>query len=253
MPDIDYPYLPEGLAFTADSLNTRFSTVTNGVNDLMDYSGVAGTFHESHLPSMVPGLGTGLTATYPLSSGYTNEYTTFGSNSGWEVIGVGANKLEINFTQISLGMDQADYIAGLYVLMNVVFQYAQPLNPAGTGGENIWAAFCIQWSDDLVTPVWNTISRTERFISGLGLAANDQPLPGSSASTTYPDGTGGYQEVAIRTLILPSDITPGTTIRGIRGAVAMYIKTAPTPGPTRNVGVGQGSISVIPLHAKVMT
>ena len=252
MPDINYPYLPEGEPFTADSLNNRFSTVTNGVNDLMDYSGVRGSFHEDHLPSMVPGLGTGLTSTFPGSHGYTNEYTTFGSNTGWEVIGPGVDNLEISFSQINLGMNQADYIAGLYVLMNVVFYYAQPINPAGTGGENLWASFCIQWSDDLVTPVWNTISRTERFISGKGLAANDRPLPGSSADPDFPDQAGGYQEVAIRTLILPSDITPGTTIQGVRGAVSMYIETAPTPGPARIVIVGQGSISVIPLHAKEM-
>lgn len=244
MPDINYPYLEEGTSFDANSLNSRFSTVTDGVNDLMDYSAIRGTFHEEHLPSMVPGLGVPLIASVPTGVFYQTEYIAFDSDVGWEVI-VSGDTLQVTFASISLGMSQPSNIAGLYVLMNSQWQAAQPLDELGS----IWAAFCIQWSDDLVT--WNTISRTERFLSGQGLAVGDLPLPGATLDTHFPDQYA-YQDIAIRTLILPADIAPGTTIRGVRGVVSWFDDFAPAPAANNGVVVNASSLSVIPLHAKEM-
>ncbi len=245
MPDIDYFYLPEGEPFNANSLNTRFNTVTNGVNDLMDYSAVRGAFHEDHLPSLVPGLGVPLTVSVKIGTTFSTQYNAFNSNTGWEVIANGGTDLAITFASISLGMTHASKIAGLYVLMNTQWLGAQPLGGAIT--DSVWAAFCIQWSSDLVT--WNTISRTERFIAGQGLAPDDKPLPGASVDPSFPEATA-HQDVAIRTLILPSDIAPGTTIRGVRGAIAWYDDNAPVGNV--NVSVNASTLTVLPFHAKEM-
>ena len=245
MPDIDYFYLPEGEPFNADSLNTRFTTVTNGVNDLMSYSAVRGAFHEDHLPSMVPGLGVPLTVSVKIGNTFSTQYNSFNSNAGWEVISNGGTDLAITFASISLGMSEPSRIAGLYVLMNTQWIGASPVGIAVT--DSVWAAFCIQWSSDLVT--WNTIARTERFISGQGLAPNDLPLPGAYVDPDFPEGTA-YQDVAIRTLILPADIAPGTTIRGVRGAISWYDDNAPAGNVS--VTVNASSLTVLPFHAKEM-
>jgi hypothetical protein len=274
MPEIQYPYLEEGTDFDAGSLNTRFQTVTNGLNGLTEFSVQRGTFSDEHLSDQgllageaFPASGAAGTTRYSRNiSGnhtYTVQYTTWGGNgvypgvgdSDRELITDGVVDLEINFgAGIQLGMNNPDGIAGLLVLLNVHFYRTSLFDPE----EQIdftprqGAMTCIQFTTDNVN--WFTFRKTERMqwnrtVEGeIGGTLID---PSQRGNMTGDDQTDTYinQDIPTRTLILPEDLPEdNSTIIGIRAATAVW---QPATGTTQTIALRECNFTVIPLHAGV--
>jgi len=265
MPEIEYVYLPEGEAFDADSLNTRFTTVLDGVNGLVAYSSQRGAFSDQHLassiiadeefPSLTQDIGDN-------SHSYTTVYTTWGGNGVFPGVGdtdrelitggVG-DRLEVILTNpIQLGMHQTDLIAGVLVLLNVNFITAIAVDPELDQHPDLGAMICLQWTPDNVN--WFTFRKTERFQWGRTLAAEYSttvPDLNTSGTMTGPDEDDIriLQDISLRTLILPEDLDDDQTIRGFRAATAVW---SPFGVPANAViQLREANLTLMPLHAGV--
>jgi len=270
MPEITYPYLPEGEAFDANSLNTRFRTVTDGLNGLVEFSTQRGTFSDQHLTSdgliagdSFPASGAAGTTRYSRNtedvSTVVLSYTTWGGNGTYPGVGDtdrqlitdGTVDLQITFSSaIQLGMGNPSKIAGLLVLLNVHFYRAFTSEPA-TFSPEISLMTCIQYTTDNVN--WFTLKRTERIqrvrtVKGEGHDINTTQR--GNMSTPDEDDTYVSQDIPTRTLILPEDLPdPNLSITAIRAATALW---QPGGVPALTIGyIREANFTVMPLHAGV--
>ena len=274
MPEIQYPYLEEGVAFDANSLNTRLQTVTDGLNGLTEFSVQRGTFSDEHLSpqgllageafpaSAAPGT-TRYSRNISGTHNYTVQYTTWGGNGTYPLltdndrtlITDGAVDLEINFgaNPVQLGMNNADKIAGFLILLNVHFLRASEIlgQQVVDFGPELGAMTCIQYTADNVN--WFTFRKTERFqwnrtVRGEGQGAAIDPTQRGNMTADDQNDTYCNQDISTRTLILPSDLPdPNLSIRGIRAATAVWEANPGAVSPT--ISLRECNFTVIPLHA----
>ena len=264
MPDITYVYLPEGEDFDAASLNTRFQTVVNGINGVMEFGTPRGALGEQHLNSTgilaLEDFPT-LTVNKQLESSTNIYYTTWGGNGVFpgvgdtdrELINDLSDPLAINLTSpISLGMGSPNKIAGLLVLLNVHFTLGSYTAQGTIANPRLGMMVCIQCAYRTNPGQWFTIRKTERF-------QWHRSIHGEGGAEPEPAANGGsniwcMQDVGLRTLITERDLPfANSLIVGIRAAYAVYDPLGLNPSPP---GVGivyaqEGNFTVIPLHAEV--
>jgi hypothetical protein len=265
MPDITYVYLPEGEDFDAASLNTRFQTVVDGVNGVMEFGTPRGAFGEQHLnPTgvLAEEAFPTLTVNKHDESATTIIYTTWGGNgvypavgdSDRELIDDGVNPLIINLTApVRLGMANPDKIAGLLVLLNVHFSLGTiTIQGDTTGNPQIGMMICVQCAYSDNPTEWFTIRKTERFQWFRSMNSEGQTTATPLAENGEPNILC-LQDVGLRTLITQGDLPgPGVQIVGIRAAYAVYDPNGNAPPPAVAVVYAQeGNFTVIPLHAEV--
>ena len=271
MPEINYPYLPEGETFDANSLNTRFQTVTDGLNGLVEESTQRGAFSDQHLTTTgvvageaFPASGAAGTTRYSRNiSGthsYTVQYTAWGGNGTYPgtgdtdrtVITDGVNTLQINFSSpIQLGMNHPARVAGLLVLLNVHFYRASMLDQQVLSWHPSLAAMtCIQFTTDNVN--WFAFQRTERIQWARTITSESGAIQGTTATgqMAADEESDDYvtQDIGTRALLLPSDLPdPNLSLLGIRAATAVWNPFGIPTGGT--IYLREANFTVMPLHA----
>jgi len=267
MPDIPHTFILDDDDLTSASLQTPSTNVEAGVNGIMSYGASEGALNFNHVDTLV--IETGITDstatntlfisgsgthTYPVSATF---YANFGTDGAVdrEVIGIGGGTylgtdqlVFAFFPSFSLGMDEADRIAGILVLLNVVFETFD-LAPSDTGNPpSIWCMTCIQFSDTppIGPPTWFTIPRTERFMER------------RTGNWVGPSDVEVYQDIPTRCLITAADLTdagldPTTdTIGAVRAMVSLYVHDL-AGGGTPSIELNSCQMTIIPLHAELVT
>ena len=275
MPDITYPYLPEGTTFNAASLNDRFAPTVGGINGVMEDGLQRGALSDQHLTKGL--LANEKVPTYHKAvvgnTNHTSAYLKWGGNGTYNpvqsdtdrsVITCGAgpnNELKIAFSAgLQLGMGQADKVTGLLVLMNVYFNKAYEDSGQSDNYSPLMGVMtCIQGGYGSGPAHWLTFKKTERFqwlrtIAGETGAAPDLTGGGSADS----DDVLVMQDISTRALILPADLAGSTSssLYGIRGAASVWYPVVDPPNPPAHLSstkaiLYSASLTVIPLHAGV--
>lgn len=271
MPEIIYPYLPEGETFDANSLNTRFQPVVDGLNGLVEVSTQRATFSDQHLAQtglvageQFPASGAAGTTRYTRNikgtHSYTVQYTTWGGNGTYpgvgdtdrELITDGVNDLQITFSApIRLGMNNSDKIAGLLVLLNVHFvQASKTEQQVFSWHPNLAAMTCLQFTTDNVN--WFSFQRTERIQWARNIESETSVTIGTAQTgkMTADEENDDYvtQDIATRALLLPSDLPdPNLPLVAVRAATAVWNPTGiPSAG---TIYLREANFTIMPLHA----
>ena len=213
MAEISYESIEEQEAFTTASLNNRFSAGANAVqtaiNDLEGDALSPGSFNENHLPSLVlfrGGAAQSAEVTYTFA---TSPWpgTWVGIDDNGE--GGGGTPFEIDLGSLyNLSSGQAQ---GVFVLADLYVRHVR--QNATTYDDLDGVAFRIQAYNGAS---WETISRTERFVSA-------QIYGGVAAAAARSINT----KVPIRTLIRATDIAgsgggTANSVEKIRVQVAVH-------------------------------
>ena len=290
MPDLVYPYLVEGTAFDAFSLNSRFGAAGApgfGVNAVMPYAAKRGAFQEVHLPTtgIIAGEAfSDLTVKIdPLTDQFVDVKYVYNSGApGYPVLSDGAGQdLEVSVpTGIDLdaGMAGAEKVGGVLILANVHFMKCASGTVPRRGPLGFMVG--IEFLDGNTATWTKTIRYSERFSNeritqrssgGSGFAA-DTPL-GDSPFDRPRDGLYVYDEEDVYTFqdipirlwldkdILDAEGLDGSNIQGFRvvGAVVDlgdpqqpigYQPALPNGGV--RAYYREGTLSVIPFHTEIM-
>jgi len=212
MPVVTYDPLRAGDAIDASSLNSRFSTVQSGINDLPESALAPGALNESHLPTFVLHKGS------KSFGSSTHEYD--GSKcqiilSTWATInedgdhsgggGTTGKDLEVAFGS-NISFSSSGPIGGIFVLCDI---HVKKLTYSGApyGAREPVSYFRLQARRN--GGAYETISRTERFVSNSWMS-------GATDSVTT------WQHVPIRTFIKPGDLSGGDLFEAVRAQVTTW-------------------------------
>jgi hypothetical protein len=229
MTTIDLDLIDENDDFNAASINTRFVAVRSGLLDIPEYAIEEHGLGPAHLPSLVIDIGAtpGLSRSFSISPVYTASpptYTTWGADASFDVVSDGSGgttttsgDLEILFTTMILGMNQAARVGALVVFANL----ALTLPP-----NNDTFVFCLQYKDG--SDVWQTIKNTETIVA-----------PGRMAITA----TQRTMDVSINTILRATTEIAGAC-KGLRVAHSTKLAGA-------DYYINKGELTIIPLHCAV--
>ena len=282
MPEISYPYLEEGTAFTSTSLNDRFSTTVGGLNGIVEHGSQRGALSDQHLTTK------GVVADEKFTS-FTKEikgidtistfYTTWGGNGTYNPVsadtdrtvisdGSGSNlQIDLAAQGLQLGMSQSDKVEGLLVLMNAYFWLAKTTGQPDNYQPKIGAMMCLQAAYNSGKTHWLTFKKTERFqwvrnMRGEGdttrFKVSYEQVASSEMTGDDQDDTMVMQDMSLRALILKEDLPDvAATLYSLRGAAAVWYPvnivpaSAPHAPPANTVVQFNGAnLTVLPLHAK---
>ena len=195
MAEISFDPIDEQELFTTDSLNNRFRTGANSlqvaINDIEENALAPGALNENHLPSLVLFRGQISQPSPPLCQ-YTHGNTPWpgtwtGIDSNGETGGGTAFEVGLG-ASYNLSSGQAQ---GVFVLADLFVQHIRQNTTTYNDLDGV--GFRIQAYNGAA---WETISRTERFVSA-------QIYGGSAASQSRAINS----KVPIRTLIRVGDIS----------------------------------------------
>jgi hypothetical protein len=248
--------IDEGDAFTAASLNSRFTALADDVNDLTRDNLRPRSLRDVHFsdgPVTDKALATAVAPTVSTAHTYRNEYPGYNTDTfndpptavdwtnEWNVVTNGVTKARKTFSGLTLTMAGSG-VAGLLVFAEVERRgYDDGVAVVFGDDEALAMSTAIMYLDSAGT--WHVIPRTERHLTfpvkgGLSGAATDH----------IPD----FRSLGGRFLIRQSDLIDGAnTIHGVQLVVSLN----PNPGsyPTTGAPVlslWQYSLAVIPLHAE---
>ena len=255
-----YNYLETGTDFTADELQERFDSLTEGpmgLNGLKEESFALGCFRHNLLPRMIHSAE--LTET-PISGGlFTVERNvrfteTSRSTATLRIIA----EVDFGSTPFMLDMNSDSNVGAVMVLANVSVEKFEVLwNPLFDGGnakdtpnEDVcYGKFYIE----IVTLAGEeiTIRRSRRSLSPrVTIAVDNTHYTGfnTSHATTNRD-VFTNQDVAIRTVIKQSDLPEGDKIQSVR----FIYEEGTTHGFMTTCGLiySKANLTALPLHADV--
>ena len=242
MADVTYDALEEGEELNANSLNSRFSPVTNAINVISADALDEGALNSNHIPSMDisggqtktvtinPGGGTACSYAegdaYYVAGG-TNGFVTLDSNGATG----GGTEVALTFSPtLDLLVDGA---GGVLVLSNTVVQQL-----GLTVAIRLMAIFRLSVQD--ATGAWHPVHRTERFIQS-GYNYN--------SVVVADDQRPQMLDVPIRTLIVKSDLGGLDELKGIRLRVCVYDPGSETSASNGAVRILNSHLSAVPLRS----
>lgn len=256
---VNFTRIAEGAAFTAASLNSRFTALKDHINaldpsDLQRYA--LGAEHvddtvigdpNSDIAGTIESQATGFRQYTNLYPGYnTDTYVdppTGGSgNTEWNLVTDGTRDAQLTWTRI--GLTSSSNPAGLLVLANVERVMINMNTIGGVADRAVSVAFALMYRDS--SDDWNIIPRTERFISGEIVTSSDG-AGGGSVNWVY-----GYHDVAIRCLITHVDAEiPQGYIKGVQLVCALNRNSGVSPAAYSSAGYSlrHFNLSVVPLRA----
>ena len=222
--------VPDYAALSAASINDALAQLRDSVNALTPEMLKIPAYNELHLDNLILPAAVGgvlkVEDGTTVIHGYTQPYVTFGEN-GNRVPIVGSVPWQLIWAPtISLGMANPARVGAILVLVNANF--VQTVNIPGP--PRSIPMICLQYLDATVT--WNTIPRTERMQS-------------LRLSTSALDATT-EQDISIAVLLTEVDIP--VPFAGLRVVTAVV-----NPAGASTVYYREGSMSILPLHCKVLT
>jgi hypothetical protein len=263
MADLSYTYYVDGDSITAASLNTAFTGVQTGINDLMGYALKPGALRSEHFSGQVmlysgwttaagvSGHTVGGTGTHqyggsgdPLGSG-AFDYTAYGGDPRPDatdrcLVGVApvtgtysaSNRLQLEHAGLKLGMDQSDNVAGILCMYNVEFLLATSIT--GSALNRVHAITSLEFK---VGTSWYVLPRSTRMCGEL----ND---PTGMTGDTYTN-----HDMATVVLLRQSDLTDAglaanSQVKGIRVMVSVDQTDADDI-----VVLNSSRLTILPLHA----
>lgn len=284
---IDYTYLDPDSPFTADALNTRFdsamSTLAGGVNNLLPEDFAVGAFRHDHLPRLIGQDGLTLTEfTEQTASifGDANRFSVMRNNAfaDFGAVAHGAVIMELVYgaspgfylvPAVNVTMDlseSTENVGAILVLANIaVIKLVITDDPvtALVSDPDTWyfpaeerhrASFIIRITDSSGASV--DLDKTRRILSPR--ITQQSYIAASSAYSTATGLTVGTttitpdkitnQDVAIRTVITPSDLSDwGLTDVN---KIALISERGML---TTTVHLGKGNLTAIPIHTKLVS
>lgn len=253
--------IDEGDAFTAASLNSRFSDLQATVNALARENLRPKSLRHVHFAD---GIVTDKAIATPASpSGMVTEHDYYNKYPGyntstfteahsaapwgtvtWEVVESGATKARKTFAGLTLTMAGSG-VGGLYVLANLETEWLYDPHVQGaindTHDEIYAVAIALMYlaSDNN----WYIIPGSERHLT--------LPVIENLDSGTDADYARPFRDMALRYLITDADITQGAgTIHGVQLVVALNAEISFDPGASSLLELWQFGLTVIPLHAE---
>lgn len=281
---ITYVYLDPDSDFTAESLNLRFEAaigVDVGINSVTVEDLTLGGLRHNHLPRLILADGVSDTTTFadysPFGSGSRSVFSTMQHRSFSTVQGIGLGAgtaypaivtdidyaaMEIPFT---VGMDTDSHVGAVVVLANVDVQRieAEAKNQGDRWDVNEdvhYGVFYIRIVDS--NKNHHTLDRTLRTLSPrvtISTLISDPAVVGGGDTLHFPgfyindDGSNDRltnQDVSIRTVISPADLTAG----GLSDLAHIELWARPADGSedwTATLYLGKANITAIPLHTKL--
>jgi len=278
MPEIKFDPFLEEEAFTADSVNARFTDVASGINDIVADGIAKGALTSTHLQG-------GVVLVDTIEFPYANPATGFyfcdttggmpgtgtcyynGAGANWDsqlnggdwtpIVDDTGQELKISFNAIQLNSPTyalTEGLAGILVMLNVEVAFLGSVDAQGgtadykevgvalaLQGQSIGPAF--EWNHIKTSTGANTNLRTSRTISASG---------GRNTGAWAGDGTIGGQwiwaDVPIRTLITGDDISnwAGNAILGVRGVLSVILTDVNRKG---HVKLRNANLSVFLLRS----
>ena len=237
MPTINVSAIEEGDAFSAASLNSRFTEIEDGLNDLVEDAIEPHALRSDHLPSMIPyaafnmvnGPYASLAGTSPKNC--TSAYPT------WELVqnGAGTANLECTFDAMTLvnNPTEAAQIGGVLVLVNVhvtnIYKNAVPSWVA------TWCPGIRIETRSAGGGLWTPLQHTERWDSGI------------SSTNATSSGSRHFSDLAIRTLITAENVAGA--ISGVRVRMsALDVSSGTWTSPYFEIG--EANMTVLPLYGR---
>tara|TARA_R110001583_G_scaffold21404_2_gene81294 strand:+ start:10845 stop:11654 length:810 start_codon:yes stop_codon:yes gene_type:complete len=267
---IKYTYLEDGTRFKAEELNTRIADAAEGVNKLEPSDFALGALRHEHLPSVV-GRDPDLTATYA-DTWTDRSFSTFESTSSTKIgtffvthASSGAD-IEVEYAP-ALEISTATNVNAIILLFNVhIHRFLKNNYAGGTEGLQFGTTSAQKNFEDLVSATFvpvligaggdeYVLSKASRTISP-GLTQLEVRVDNSSyypmfGQAFYPDSFTD-KTVAIRSVILASDLPEGETILKIKmRAMCRFCSDAPVD--TLALQYSKASLTAIPIQATVGT
>lgn len=284
---IIYTYLDPDSDFTADSLNLRFESAigtTSGINQLSLEDLSLGALRHNHLPRLVLQDGVADETTYAdlsggvlVGSGSRNIFSTMNHNafsSTTTVAGTATSIADVSYNllpssiSIELGMDTDSQVGAILVLANADLTKIV-VTATDTTGTDVWdpnedehfGLFYIKVTDSSSPAKSYVLERTMRTLSPRVTISTKSYDPTVSPAITY-HYPGFYtsatsadrltnQDVSIRTVITPSDLTAGGLSDVAKIELMAQAGLGPTGDWTATLKVGKSNITAIPLHTKL--
>ena len=195
MAEITYTPIEETDVLNAASLNTPFSNIQNGLNDLPSDAPAPGAFNENHLPSMIA-------FQQSLKRGGYGTLHTYTSGTYVPISSGGDLEIDLGTTFI---LGEASGIAGILVFLEVMI-----VKSVYTSTPTAGLATAKTFTRIALAPTSGAafagINRTERY------AAYGHQAGGG----THHNGSPSRMCLSTQTLILPSD---SATVREVRAEV----------------------------------
>lgn len=281
---INYTYLDPDSPFTADALNTRFdsamSTLAGGVNNLFPEDFAVGAFRHDHLPRLIGQDGLTLTEFTEQTASIFGDANRFSvmrndafADSGEVAHGATVMELDYGGTAMNLApavnvtmdlSESTENVGAILVLANIAVIKlvidGDPVVAYLAGGNELYfpaedrhyAQFVIRITDSSGVSV--DLDKTRRALSPRitqdGIPSDPAVYPSSaglrSGALTKDKQTN--QDVAIRTVITPSDLSDSglTDVNKI----ALISERGRT---TTTVHLGKGNLTAIPIHTKLVS
>ncbi len=158
---IPYDAIDEGDILDAASLNSRFTAITSGLNDLELEDLAPSALNSNHLPSTIiesikASLGTGVTHSY---TGAAYPFPGWNVYTGWANI-VQTSALGATFSDLIDVTDITDsrYCRGILLLIDIDLQ--RVYHTSGLTSDQVFVHIVAQFQDDVGT--WRTIQSTMR-------------------------------------------------------------------------------------------
>jgi hypothetical protein len=198
MAEIVFDPLEELDLLNADSLNSRFSTIRNGINDLPADAPAKGALNENHLPTL-------LVNSSSLRVGGSTTQHTYTSTS-YTAITRGGTDLEIDFGS-DLALGTGNGIGGILLFCEVFMKTLRNSVVADPWSRSGAKAFFRISAAPSAGGAYAAINRTERYVQAL--------FEGPAGTGVYENHAGTAQRfiIPIQTLITSAD---SATVRKVR-------------------------------------
>lgn len=239
--DIDINVIADGELFSSTTLQSQFTGVGLGFNDLPSYSAAEHAFGRPHLPSLVVDdsntsggifIEHAAVGSPPLvaANSYNNMRTGWGVDGDPVAITDGTTALTEVFTPaITLGFVTPEYITGILVMYDL--HWLGVSGGSSLDNENVLLCTVIQWYNGAS---WISIDRTEKIWS-----------PGTVDTITAGTGDVSVHEPVYGFAFITASDVSGDVER-IR--VAVMVEDNADAGTTHSVSLREGSFAAIPLH-----
>jgi hypothetical protein len=263
---INYTYLDPDSPFTADVLNTRFDAsmgTLQGVNSLLPEDMSVGTFRHNHIPRLIHQDGMTLAELTEETSSVFGDSNRFSVmvNSAFTDTGSATSPdlpvLRLTWTEaIKVSMDlgaSSDNVGAIIVLANICVTKIARVDAEGAAAyaqeDRDYAQFVVRITDSAGVAV--DLDKTRRTVSprvtiDYGLVTDPPCAPLITSGTVRENATN--QDVAIRTVITPDDLTSG----GLADVdtIEVYAEYTSVFTTTRT---GKGNLTAIPIHTKLVS
>ena len=276
----DYVYLPDGTPFTASSLNSRFTSLVDKVNNVEAKDVRLYGLNTTHMPSFIGTADGAMTSFTTMSGADVVASPPLVNTAEWDNEAGAGYRFHFD-PAITFGRDETADITAILVFANVevvrfhipdIVVFTQSWNgppgawtPAINLNEHDWEA-SVQLELQDAGGTTRRLFRTERQLSPRvtigrrGFPLRDLPGGlGASNTVVKQFDHKTYQDIAIRTVITKDDLTLGglSDLSKITFVFNSYstgegIYSTFAPSRTR-FHVSRANITAIPLLAKVNT